>query len=134
MDYSPPGFSVHGDSPGKNTRVGSRALLQGIIPTEGLNPGLLYCKQILYHLSHQRSPRILERVTYPFSRELPNPGIKSGSPALQMDSSPAELPGKPQTYLVMAIWQKMFSYSLGLKEAIQQNHAINNTDTCRLPD
>ena len=44
------------DSPGKNTGVGSHSLLQGIFPTRGLNPGLLYCRQILYHLSHQGSP------------------------------------------------------------------------------
>ena len=30
---------------------------------------------------------------------LPNPGIKLGSPALQVDSLPAELPGKPKTVL-----------------------------------
>ena len=35
----------------------------------------------------------------PFPRELPNPGIKPGSPALQADSLPAELPGKPTMYL-----------------------------------
>jgi len=40
MDCSPPGSSVHGDSPGKNTGVGCHALLQGIFPTQGLNPGL----------------------------------------------------------------------------------------------
>ena len=34
MDCSPPGFSVHGDSPGKNTGVGCHALLQGIFPTQ----------------------------------------------------------------------------------------------------
>ena len=45
--------------PGKNTRVGSHSLLQGIFPTQGLNLGLLHCMQILYHLSHQRSPRTL---------------------------------------------------------------------------
>ena len=60
MDCSPPGSSVHGDSPGKNTGVGCLALLQGIFPTQGLNPGLLHCRWILYHLSHQGSPRILE--------------------------------------------------------------------------
>ena len=38
-------------SPGKNTGVGSLSLLQGIFPTQGLNPGLLYGGQILYHLS-----------------------------------------------------------------------------------
>ena len=35
MDCSPPGSSVHGDSPGKNTGVGCHALLQGIFPTQG---------------------------------------------------------------------------------------------------
>ena len=40
MDSSLPGYSVHGDSPGKNTGVGCRALLQGIFPTQGSNPGL----------------------------------------------------------------------------------------------
>ena len=49
MDCSPPGFSVHGDSPGKNTGAGSHALLQGIFPTQALNPGLLHCRQILYY-------------------------------------------------------------------------------------
>ena len=56
MDYSLPDSSVRGDSPGKNTGVGSPALLQGIFPTQGLNPGLLHCRWILYHLSHQGSP------------------------------------------------------------------------------
>ena len=42
--------------PGKNTGVGCHFLLQGIFLTQGSNPGLLHCRQILYHLSHQRSP------------------------------------------------------------------------------
>ena len=53
MDYRPPGSYVHGDSPGKNTRVGCHALLQRIFPTQGSNPSLLHCKLILYHLSYQ---------------------------------------------------------------------------------
>ena len=57
MDYSPPGSSVHGDSPGKNTGMGCHFLLQG---------------------------------------NLPNPGIKPRSPALQADSLPSEPPGKPE--------------------------------------
>ena len=40
-DCSPPGSSVHGDSPGKNTGVCCHALLQGIVPTQGSNPSLL---------------------------------------------------------------------------------------------
>ena len=42
-------------SPGKNTGMCSHSLLQGIFPSQGLNPGLLLCRQILYHLSHQGS-------------------------------------------------------------------------------
>ena len=57
MDYSPPGSSVHGDSPGKTTGMDCHFLLQG---------------------------------------NLPNPGIKPRSPALQADSLPSEPPGKPQ--------------------------------------
>ena len=57
MDYSPPGSSVHGDSPGRNAGVGCHALLQGIFPTQGSNPGLPHCRQILYHPSHQGNPQ-----------------------------------------------------------------------------
>ena len=60
--YSPWNF------PGQNTGVGSLSLLQGIFPTQGSNPGLPHCRQILYQLSHKGSPRILEWVAYPFSR------------------------------------------------------------------
>ena len=56
------------NSPGQNTGVGSLSLLQGIIPTQGLNPSLLRCRCILYRLRHQGGPSILEWVAYPFSR------------------------------------------------------------------
>ena len=36
------------NSPGQNTGVDSPSLLQGIFPTQGLNPGLLHCRLILY--------------------------------------------------------------------------------------
>ena len=39
----------------KNIGVGCHSLLQGIFPTQGLNPSLLHCRWILYHLSHQGS-------------------------------------------------------------------------------
>ena len=44
------------NSPGQNTEVGSLPLLQGIFPTQGLNPGLLLCRQILSQLSHKGRP------------------------------------------------------------------------------
>ena len=50
------------------TPAGCHAILQEIFTTQGSNPGLVHCRQIIYHLSHQGSPRILEWVAYPFTR------------------------------------------------------------------
>ena len=87
------------NSPGYNTRIGSHSLLQGIFPTQALNPGLPQCRRILNQLSHQGSSRVCS--TGVDSRSLlwgnlPNPGIEPRSPALQVDSLPSEPPGKPQ--------------------------------------
>ena len=73
-------FHVPAEPPGKpkNTGVGSLSRLQGNFPTQESNLGLLHCRQILCHLSHQGSPRILEWVAYPFSGDLPDPGIELG--------------------------------------------------------
>ena len=78
MDCSPPGSSLCEDLPDKNTEVGCHSLLQGIFPTQGSNPGLLYCRQILYCLSHQESPIILEWIAYPFSKESSRPRNQTG--------------------------------------------------------
>ena len=91
----PPGKAVHGlhgpwNSPGQKTVVGSHSLLQGTFPTQGLNPGLLHCSQILYQPSHQGSPRILEWVAYPVSSV-------SSRPASQADSLPLSYQGSPVT-------------------------------------
>ena len=56
MDYSSADSSLSMDFSGKNTGVGCYFLLQGIFPTQESNLGLLHCRQILYHLSHQGSP------------------------------------------------------------------------------
>ena len=69
VSYSlwPNGLYNPWNSPGQNIGVGSLSLLQRIFPTQGWNPGLPHCRQILYQLSHKGSPRILEWVAYPFS-------------------------------------------------------------------
>ena len=54
------------NSPGLDTGVGDLSLLQGIFPTQGLNPCLLHCRRFLYQLSHKGSSRIPEWVAYPF--------------------------------------------------------------------
>ena len=48
MNCSLPGYSVQAGYPGKNAGVGCHALLQGIFPTQELNPGLPHCRWILY--------------------------------------------------------------------------------------
>ena len=61
----PHGLYSPWNSPGQNTGMGSRSLLQGIFPTQESNPGLPHWRQILYQLNHQGSPRILEWLAYP---------------------------------------------------------------------
>ena len=164
-----------GDLRGKKTGVGCHSLLQGIFPTQGLNSGLLHCRQILYHWATwealciyiYKSNKILSvyklsseyicicvlsRIwlfvtpwtvahQFPLSMEfsgkeywsglpcsppedLPNPGIKLGSLALQVDSLPAEQPGKTvymYIYIYVIKWNIMhvFPILLHLFEIIQ---------------
>ena len=63
----PHGLYSPWNSPGQNTGMNSLSHLQGIFPSQELNPGLLHCRQILYQLSHKGTPRILEWVSYPSS-------------------------------------------------------------------
>ena len=53
----PPRLICPWDFPGKSTQVGCHFLLWRIFPTQGSNPGLPHCRQTLYHLSHQGSPK-----------------------------------------------------------------------------
>ena len=69
----PHGLYSPWNSPGQNTGVGSPSLLQRIFPIHRSNPGLLYCRQILYQLSQQGNPRILEWVAYPSSSRSSEP-------------------------------------------------------------
>ena len=52
---------------GQNSGVGSLSLLQGIFPTQGLNPGLPHCWQILYQLSHKPLQFIVTKNNYFFN-------------------------------------------------------------------
>ena len=63
---------------GRNIGVGSLSLLQGYLPNPGIEPRSPALQQILYQLSQKGIPRILKWVAYPFSRDLPDPGIKTG--------------------------------------------------------
>ena len=59
--------TVHENSPGQNTGVDSCSLLQGTFPNQGLNLGLLHCRQILYQLSYQESS-LLRLIFFFFSK------------------------------------------------------------------
>ena len=59
--YATPEMAAHQAPPSlgfsrQENWSGCHSLLQGIFLTQGSNPGLLHCRQILYHLSHQGSP------------------------------------------------------------------------------
>ena len=87
---------------GQNPGVGSLSLLQGIFPTQGLNPGLPHRRQILYQLSHREAQKYWSGWPIPSPADLPDPGIKLGSPALQADSLPTELLGKPRHHEIIS--------------------------------
>ena len=56
----------------------SLSFLQGIFPTQGLNPDFPHCRRIFNQLSHKGSPRILEYVAYPFSSGTSQPNNRTG--------------------------------------------------------
>ena len=67
MDCSPPGSSLHGDSPGKNTGEGCHALLPGIFMTQGWNLPLLrllHCRRILYCWATREDHTVFYRLLY----------------------------------------------------------------------
>ena len=114
MDYSLPGFCVHGDSPGKDTGVGCHALSQGIflkrvepvsLTTPALQAGSLLLastgKPITQSMEFSR-PEHWSGEPFPSPADLPNPGIKPRSPTLQGDSLLAEPQGKPQLRACLA--------------------------------
>ena len=125
---SPPlqAYSLPSEPQGKpkNTGMGSLSLLQKIFLTQESNRGLLNCRLILYHLSHQEifgkseshsvvsdslqhhaTPWTIQSMEFsrpeycsgfPSPGDIPNPGIEPRSPTLQVDSLPAEPQGKPK--------------------------------------
>ena len=62
---NPMDYTVHGILQARI--LGSHFLLQGIFPTQEMNPGLPHCRQIHNSLKSPGSPRIMEGVAYPFS-------------------------------------------------------------------
>jgi len=96
----PHGLHNPWNSTGQNTGVGSLSLLQAIFPIQGSNPGLPHCTWILYQLSHQGSPRMLEWVAYPFSSGSSQPRNWTWVSCIEGDS----LLSKPENITPVQSW------------------------------
>ena len=105
MHCSPPGCSVYGDSPGRNTIVGFHAIFQEIFPTQTSNRNLLHCRQILYQLSYQGSPMMQLGISIR-GRILRNAvGMKTDTGALYL---PFKELNSTSTLLQMALFHSVF--------------------------
>ena len=92
MDCSPPGSSVHGDSPWQEYWSGLPRSTPGYLPNPGIEPKSPASQVDSLPSGPPVKPKNTGVVAYPFSGDLPSPEIKTGSPSLQVDS---DLPGKP---------------------------------------
>ena len=90
-DYSPPGSSVHGNSPGKNTGVGCHAVLQGNVPNPGIEPR----SPALQVDSLPSEPPGKPKNTGVGSGNLPDPEIKLGLLHCRLILYQLSLVGKP---------------------------------------
>ena len=84
------------DSSGKNTGMGCHALLQGIFPTQRLNPGVLNSRQTLYHLNHpmgmhsdQISCSVVSDSLRPHESQHSRPPCPSPTPRVHSNSCPS---------------------------------------------
>ena len=87
-------FVTPRNSPGQNTGVGSLSLLQGIYPIQGSNPGLPHCRQILYQLSHQGSPKSETQSVFTPITSVPNTNRFNKYFRLNIPNLPARKSGK----------------------------------------
>ena len=88
------------NSPDRNTGVGSLSFLQGIFPTQGLNPGVPHCRWILYQLSHQGSPWGMGVRVGDGCSLSPEPLPPRFELSLQTVLSPSQTPGLPRFFLI----------------------------------
>ena len=96
LTLGPHGLYSPWNSPGQNTGVGSLAVLQEIFPIQGLNPGLPHCRATCSSPAEpQGKPKFTREDSHPFSSGSSPPRNQTESAALQTDSLPTELSGKP---------------------------------------
>ena len=119
----PHGLYSPWNSPGQNSRVGGLSLLQGIFPTQGSNPGLPHCRQILYQLSHKGSPRV--EVNWPFRTK----GTKTQQAALpELPRDDKQLPKCRETHArqVIPLLQGGAGIERPLLQVVVSQHQARN--------
>ena len=112
--------------------MGSLSLFQGILQMKRSNPRLPHCRWILYQLSTREAQEYWSGYPICSSGDLPNPWMEPGSPALQVDSLPTELSGKPDRTTVGRIintcsyfceYSPALIYLLSITNEIQTVHS-----------
>ena len=78
-------------TPGKNTGVVCHALLQGTFVTQGSNPVLPHCRQILYRLSHQGRPSLKKEIFNYWAEMIPTDTEKEDAVVFSLEHSPSTL-------------------------------------------
>ena len=89
-------YTVHGILQVRRLEWVAFPFSRGIFPTQGSNPGLSYCRWIVYQLSHKGSPRILQWAAYPFSRGSSQPRNQTGLSCIAGGLFTTEPAGKPR--------------------------------------
>ena len=119
---------------GKNTGVGCHLLLQGIIPSQESNPGILHYRQILYHLRHQESPMLglivykyWERALVKKNKRVCSTVIRFSSvaqwcPSL-CDPRDCSMPGFPVHHQLLELAQ---THVHCVSDAIQPSHPLSS--------
>ena len=97
MGCSLSGSFVHGDFPGKNTRLGCHFLFQGIFPPRDWTQVSHIAGRFFTIWVIKKAQEYWSEYPIPFPGDLANPGIEPGSSALQVDYLPTEIPGKPES-------------------------------------
>ena len=118
--WDPHGLYSPRNSPGQSTGLGSLSLLQGIFPTQGLNPGVLNCRQILLKLMSIESvissshlilchPLLLLPSIFPNIRVFSNELFELGGQSIEVSSSASVLPMNIQDWFLLG-WTDLISF------------------------
>ena len=103
-------FATHSpwNFPGQNTGVGSLSLLQGIFPTQDWTQVSHIAGGFLTGWATREAQEYWSGLPIPSPASLPGPGIKPGSPALQVDILPTELSGKPNQMSIFPDFTQLY--------------------------